>query len=324
MTFERFTVKARKVVVTAQEEARLLKHDHIGTEHLLLALLEVPDHTAANVLHRLGYDKEAARADVVAVVEPGTQALNGHIPFAPSAKRALDLALREAQRLRHTDIGTEHILLALAGEGAGAGAEVLAKRFGSVDRVRAAVLSALEGPQEAVTGPWSAATPAVEDAVSTAGALAGAAPVGSHHLLEAMVRAEDSMAARVLRELGVDPDAVIAKIDELDPETTTDAGPEEAAARKMEIRLVEDEVRLILRDPATVSTVKKIAELAGGGPVRGVGPVAGMFVPVWRSADELLRRLRSALEPEPGGADGSPASDTDRAVRAALGSRLRR
>jgi ATP-dependent Clp protease ATP-binding subunit ClpC len=87
------------------------------------------------------------------------------------------------------------------------------------------------------------------------------------------------MAARVLRELGVDPDAVAAKIDELDPATTTDANPEESAARKMEIRLVDDEVHLILRDATTVTIAKKVTELSDG-PIQGVGPVAGMFVPL--------------------------------------------
>ena len=98
------------------------------------------------------------------------------------------------------------------------------------------------------------------------------------------------MAARVLRELGVDPDAVAAKIDELDPETTTDANPEEAAARKMEIRLVDDEVHLILRDPTTVTVAKKVTELSDG-PIQGVGPVAGMFVPLWRSTSAISRRV---------------------------------
>jgi hypothetical protein len=106
-----------------------------------------------------------------------------------------------------------------------------------------------------------------------------------------MLRAENSMAARALRELGVDPDVVAAKIDELDPGTTTDADPEEAAARRMEIRLVDDEVHLILRDPTTVTVAKKVTELSGG-PVQGVGPVAGMFVPLRRSTNQLLRSPR--------------------------------
>ncbi|MEU5208755.1 Clp protease N-terminal domain-containing protein [Streptomyces sp. NPDC020742] len=323
MSFERFTVKARKVVVTAQEEARQLKHHRIGTEHVLLGLLDAPDSTAAKVLHQLGYDKETAQADIAAVVKPGTEELSGHIPFAPRAKKTLELALREAQQLHHNHIGTEHILLALIREGEGVGAKVLAERINPLSKIRAAVLAALAGSQDVAAGPWPAGTPAAEDTVSTASALAGGAPVGSHHLLEAMLQTENSMAARVLRELGVDPDAVAAKIDELDPEATTDANPEEAAARKMEIRLVDDEVHLILRDPTTVMVAKKVTELSDG-PVQGVGPVAGMFVPLWRSTNQLLQQIQRMLEPEPEEEDGSAASKVAKAVRAVLAPRLRR
>jgi hypothetical protein len=283
----------------------------------------VPDGTAAKVLHRLGYDSETAQADVVAVVEPGTDELRGHIPFTPRAKKALELASREASQLRHTYIGTEHILLALIGEGEGDGAKVLAERITPIGKVRAAVLASPEGTRDVAARPWPAGTPATEDSVSAASALAGGAPVGSHHLLEALLRAENSMAAKVLRELGVDPDAVAAKIDELDPETTTDANPDEAAARKMEIRVVDDEVHLSLRDPATVTIAKKVTELSDG-PIRGTGPVAGMFVPLWRSADQLLRQLQGVLEPEPEDESGSTAGKVAKVVRSVLAPRLRR
>ncbi|MGV9347470.1 Clp protease N-terminal domain-containing protein [Streptomyces spiralis] len=323
MTFERFSVKARRVVVAAQEQARLLKHDHIGTEHLLLGLLEVPDSVATKVLHQLGYDKETAQVDVAAVVKPGTEELSGHIPFAPHAKETLELALREAQQLHHNHIGTAHILLALVREGGSVGAKVLARRISPISKVRAAVLASVEGSQDVAAGSWPAGTPATEDTVAAARALAGGAPVGSHHLLEAMLRAENSMAARVLRELGVDPDTVAAKIDELDPETTTDANPEEAAARKMDIRLVDDEVHLILRDPATVTLAKKVTELSDG-PIQGVGPVAGMFVPLWRSTNHLLLQIQRLLEPEPEEEDGSAESKVAKALRTVLRPRLRR
>jgi ATP-dependent Clp protease ATP-binding subunit ClpA len=323
MPFERFTVKARQVVVSAQEEARLLKHNHIGTEHVLLGLLDSPDSVAGKVLHQLGYDKETARADIAAVVEPGTEERRGHIPFTPRAKKTLELALREALNLQHNYIGTEHILLALVREGEGVAAKVLAERISPISKVRAAVLASLEGSPNAAAGSWPAGTPATEDTVSTASALAGGAPVGSHHLLEAMLRTENSMAARVLRELGVDPDAVAAKIDELDPETTTDANPEEAAARKMEIRLVDDEVHLILRDPATVAIAKTITDLSEG-PIQGIGPVAGMFVPLWRSTNQLLLQIKRVLEPESEEEGGSAASKVAKAVRTVLASRLRR
>ena len=323
MPFEKFTAKARQVVVTAQEEARLLKHKHIGTEHILLALLDVPDNLAAKVLHELGYDKATAQVDIEAEVKPGTAELRGHIPFTPRAKKTLDLALREATQLHHNDVEAEHILLALISEGEGVGAKVLAERINPISKIRAAVLASVQGSPDVAARPWPAGTPATEDTVSTASALAGGAPVGSHHLLEAMLRAENSMAARVLRELGVDPEAVAAKIDELDPETTTDANPEEAAARRMEIRLVDDEVHLILRDPTTVTNAKKIAELSDG-PIQGIGPVAGMFVQLWRSTNQLLAQIQRVLEPESEDEDGSAAGKVAKAVRTVLAPRLRR
>ena len=323
MPFERFTAKARQVVVTAQEEARLLKHGHIGTEHILLGLLDASDSVAAKVLHQLGYDKQTAQADIAALVQPGTDEPRGHIPFTPRAKKTLDLALREALKLQHNYIGTEHILLALVREGEGVAAKVLSERIQPISKIRAAVLATLEGSTDVAASPWPAGTPATDDTVSTAAALAGGAPVGSHHLLEAMLRTEDSMAARVLRELGVDPDAVAAKIDELDPDTTTDANPEESAARKMELRLVDDEVHLILRDAATVAIAQRITELSDG-PIQGVGPVAGMFVPLWRSANQLLRQIQHLLEPESDDEAGPAGSKVAKVVRRVLAPRFRR
>jgi ATP-dependent Clp protease ATP-binding subunit ClpC len=323
MAFDKFTVKARQVVVTAQEEARLLKHNYIGTEHILLALLDAPDSVAATVLHQFGYNKQTAQIDIDAVVKRGTEERSGHIPFTPRAKKTLELALREALRLHHNYVGTEHILLALVREGEGVGAKVLAERINPISKIRAAVLASLEGSEDVQASPWPAGTPATEDTVAGASALAGGAPVGSHHLLEAMLRAENSMAARVLRELGVDPDAVAAKIDDLDPETTTDANPDEAGARKMEIRVVDDEVHLILRDPATVTIAKQVTELSGG-PIQGVGPVAGMFVPLWRSTSQLLLQIQRLLEPEPEEEGGSAASKVAKVVRAVLAPRLNR
>jgi hypothetical protein len=116
--------------------------------------------------------------------------------------------------------------------------------------------------------------------------------------LEALVRSEGSMAARVLESLGVDPEAIAAKIDELDPEGTTDATPEEAAARKMELTLEEGEVRLVFRDETTIALASKVIELSGG-PIIGSGPVSGAFVPLWTSTNDLLRRFADTFESEP-------------------------
>ncbi|HEX6351936.1 Clp protease N-terminal domain-containing protein [Actinophytocola sp.] len=146
--------------------------------------------------------------------------------------------------------------------------------------------------------------------------------MGSHHLLEALVRAEGSMAAKVLRDLGIDPEAIAEKVDEFDAEDTTDATPEETGARKMELRVTDDEVHLVFRDQATVSLAKTVAELVGG-PVTATGPVTGRFVPLWTATNELLVSLLQSLrnEPLPEGADRGKAALL---VRRVLHDRLRR
>src|SRR5437764_3402006 len=323
--FERFTPKARQVVVAAQEEARGLQHDYIGTEHLLLGLLSVPEGVGASALRELAISSGMVRADVESMVGRGqTTESSGHIAFTPRAKKVLELALREALRLSHNYIGTEHILLALVREGDGVAARIIADHVDDMRSVRAAVLAMISSKMEdePAAGRRQKTTTAAEEVVTTAEALAGGAPIGSHHLLEALARAEGSMAARALQALGVDVDELAAKIDELDPEGTTDATPAESAARKMELRLDGDEVHLIFRDADVVELTKKVTE-AVGGPVRGTGPVAGAFVPLWTATNELLRKfLEFVTEPEDEPKEG--LSKAAQAVRGMIRSRLRR
>ena len=123
--FERFTDRARRVVVLAQEEARMLSHNYIGTEHILLGLIHEGEGVAAKALESLGISLEAVRAQVEEIIGQGQQAPSGHIPFTPRAKKVLELSLREALQLGHNYIGTEHILLGLIREGEGVAAQVL-------------------------------------------------------------------------------------------------------------------------------------------------------------------------------------------------------
>jgi ATP-dependent Clp protease ATP-binding subunit ClpC len=123
--FERFTERARQVVVLAQEEARTLKHKYIGTEHILLGLLREKEGLAALVLESLDITVERVRAQVVRIVGSGKEVTSGQIPFTPRAKKVLELALREALSLGHNYIGTEHILLGLVRENEGVGARIL-------------------------------------------------------------------------------------------------------------------------------------------------------------------------------------------------------
>ncbi len=141
--FERFTEAARRAVVLAQEEARLLKHNYIGTEHLLLGLIHEGEGVAARALEGLGVSLEMIRHEVEAVVKPGKDKPSGHIPFTPRAKKIMELSLREALQLNHNYIGTEHLLLGLIREGEGVGAQVLAKLGVGGSRARQAVIQLL-------------------------------------------------------------------------------------------------------------------------------------------------------------------------------------
>ncbi|MGA0117229.1 MAG: ATP-dependent Clp protease ATP-binding subunit [Ilumatobacteraceae bacterium] len=145
--FERFTDRARRVVVLAQEEARLLNHSYIGTEHILLGLIHEGEGVAAKALESLSISLEAVRAQVEEIIGQGGSSPSGHIPFTPRAKKVLELSLREALQLGHNYIGTEHILLGLLREGEGVATQVLVKLGADLGKVRQQVIQLLSGYQ---------------------------------------------------------------------------------------------------------------------------------------------------------------------------------
>jgi ATP-dependent Clp protease ATP-binding subunit ClpC len=138
--FERFTARARGAVVNAQQEARELNHNYIGTEHLLLGLMREPESVAARALQELKISQDAVRERVIQIIGRGKHAPTGHVPFTPRAKKVLELSLREALQLSHNYIGTEHILLGLIREGEGVAAQVLVKLGGNLAAVREKVI----------------------------------------------------------------------------------------------------------------------------------------------------------------------------------------
>jgi ATP-dependent Clp protease ATP-binding subunit ClpC len=168
--FERFTDRARRVVVLAQEEARLLNHNYIGTEHILLGLIHEGEGVAAKALESLGISLEAVRSQVEEIIGQGGSSPSGHIPFTPRAKKVLELSLREALQLGHNYIGTEHILLGLIREGEGVAAQVLVKLGADLSRVRQQVIQLLSG----YSGPGQQ-----EKAGATAGGSGEQSPSGS-------------------------------------------------------------------------------------------------------------------------------------------------
>ena len=164
--FERFTDRARRVVVLAQEEAKMLNHNYIGTEHILLGLIHEGEGVAAKALESLGISLDAVREQVQDIIGQGQQQPTGHIPFTPRAKKVLELSLREALQLGHNYIGTEHILLGLIREGEGVAAQVLVKLGADLNKVRQQVIQLLSGYQG--KEPAGVATGAGEQAQASA------------------------------------------------------------------------------------------------------------------------------------------------------------
>ena len=239
----------------------------------------------------------------------------------------LELSLREALALGHNYIGTEHILLGVVREGEGVAAQVLARRGAPEVRVRAVVVDELrQGATRESGGPAPrrgepARTPGADAAVAAADELAASGPTGSQHLLEALARSEDTLAGRVLASLGVDADAIAAKIDELGVEGTTDITPEQAAARQMEVRLDGEEVHLVLRDETSVELARTITE-AVGGPVRGDDAAAGSLVGLWQAIVAQMEDVRRRVAPLPDETEAGPRRST--LVRLAIENRLAR
>jgi ATP-dependent Clp protease ATP-binding subunit ClpC len=164
--FERFTERARRVVVLAQQEARMLNHNYIGTEHILLGLIREGDGVAAKALMTMGISLDAVRQAVEDIIGRGTQAPSeGHIPFTPRSKKVLELSLREARQLGASYIGTEHILLGLIHEGDGVAAQVLVSSGVDLNRARQQVIGVLRGRPERQT-PSSSGSPSGDDLLS--------------------------------------------------------------------------------------------------------------------------------------------------------------
>ena len=198
--FERFSERARRVVVLAQEEARMLNHNYIGTEHILLGLIHEGDGGAARSLESLGISLDAVRQQVEEIIGRGQQAPSGHIPFTPRAKKVLELSLREALQLGHGYIGTEHILLGLLREGDGAAAQVLVTLGADLNRVLRQVIQLLHGYQGQDVG--SLRLTALERWVSMQPDLEGLDQqiARVRQEMEAAAARQDSQAATALRD----------------------------------------------------------------------------------------------------------------------------
>ncbi|MGH9276786.1 MAG: Clp protease N-terminal domain-containing protein [Acidimicrobiales bacterium] len=297
--FERFTVEARSTVLTAQEEARSLGHNYIGTEHLLLALVTVGGPPIGEVLAPYGLTHDAVRADILGIVGRGDGAGAGHIPFTPRSKKVLELSLREAFKVKHKTIEPAHILLGLIREGEGVAAQLLVKHGADLRQLRAEVLAELgggggkarpsRGRMVQVTAPPAPfMTRAGANAYEQFRSLAGGSALGSQHILLGLLSDTDSVAARALAALGVTREAVEAQLAQIDPAGTSDELPEQAAARRTSFELDRNVVTVRMEDPDLATKL--------GAALRDMDrPVVipGTDVPAF---DQFWRAVRPALE----------------------------
>ena len=329
--FERFTPRARRSVVAAQEEARGLGHNYIGSEHVLLGLLSEPEGIAARALGPFGISLASAREEVAAKVGAGTEPMKGHIPFTPRAKKVLEMALREALQLHHNYIGTEHILLGLIREKEGAGPQILAAHADLL-AIRAAVLDLLPAAaaeaararrwlrRSTAADPGEAdaetkqtvmnTTPAADTTLSEAARLAGSRPVGSHHLLLAALADPDTAAARALVALGVDLDQAKQTLRRADVTGTSDEPPEDAGRRQMIIRVTDERLTIEATDPVITEAGRAALHALGDqasppGTIRGDLPACASLSTAWQALHDSLRSIqrRAAL---PADASASP------------------
>jgi ATP-dependent Clp protease ATP-binding subunit ClpA len=325
--FERFTNQARHVVVLAQEEARGLQHNYIGTEHILLGLLGESGGVAARALDRFGLTLAGAREEVKSIVGIGKRAVSGHIPFTPRAKKTLELALREAVHLGHGYIGTEHVLLGLIREGDGVAAQIM-KGHADLAAIRMAVLDLVPAgqPEAARSRRWLRrlvgtgsgeldrsdlagepgqlgetaelrTTPAADTSLDEAARLAGPNPVGSHHLLLAALADPDSAAARALVSLGVDLGQAREALLSADVTGTSDEPPEDAGRRQMLIRVDEDKLTIEAADQAIVQLGRAALDALGDradppGTIRGDLPTSASLANAWQALRDSLEDIR--------------------------------
>jgi len=356
--FERFTTRARRVVVLSQEEATQLSHNYIGTEHILLGLLSEQGGLASQVLTGLGMSLEGAREEVVKIIGMGSKEPTGRIPFTPRAKKVLELALREALQLNHDYIGTEHLLLGIITQGEragqdeeGVGVKVL-RRHAELPAIRTAVLDLLPppGPESPPARRWRRArsagiaelvlagegarqgreqallnaTPAADTTLSEAAKLAGAQPVGSHHLLLAALADPESAAARALTLLGVNLGHAREALRDIDVTGTSDELPEEAGLRRMVIRVTGDRITLEATDPVLVKAGNEALAALGDratepGAIPGYLPVSASLSRAWQALFESLQDIKQratssaepSAEPAAGPSAGASAGDPD-------------
>jgi len=324
LMFERFSSAARKVIVTAQEEARRFNHNYIGTEHLLLGMLAEPDGIAHQALATAGVTLDDVRVRVQAAAGMGKRAPSGHIPFTPSAKKVLELALREALDLRHDYIGTEHVLLGLIRERDGLGARLLTESGVDLLVLRLRILDIVPRgePAESKRRPFwlrprldvpasseggdVRTTTATDTSLDEARRLAGGGAVGSHHLLLATLSDSTSAAVKALGSLGIDLDQARSALREVDVAGTTDELPEEAGRRQLLMRVTGSTLVMETTDQTLVAQAEAVLLSLGDQEIRGDDERSRGFAEIWRA---WQASLQATAERADEASAAGPASD---------------
>ena len=262
--FERFTDRARRVLVLAQEEARLLNHNFLGTEHILLGLVHEGEGVAAKALEAVGVKLADVRTAVETIVPPGSAGqTHGAPPFTPRAKKVLEMSLREALQLGHNYIGTEHLLLGLVREGDGVAAQVLVAKGADLSKVRAKVVELLSGYGGAQELAGSGQAFGEQTGYSVGARRLGMIArnvasqmddkrVGTQHYLVALLQDETSLAAKVLESLGVTRDAVSTRIAEIGVAGSSD-DPFEG---RMEVEIASG-TKVVIEDPDLAARIRR-------------------------------------------------------------------
>jgi ATP-dependent Clp protease ATP-binding subunit ClpA len=302
--FERFTPQARQVVVRAQEQARDLGHDYIGTEHILLGLVELGDDPViTEVLAPAGVTHEAVSGEILGLTGRGENAPQGHIPFTPRSKKVLELSLREALRLKHKEIHAGHILLGLIREGEGLAVQILVQLGADLPRLREEVQHRLGrgsgrmprlGTTMASHGPT---TPGGAVVAGRAVALAGSGYVGSQHYLQAILADENSVAAKALASLGITRNAVERALSETSPLGTTDELPERAGARRTSLELLGDTIAVRIEESELAARLRPHFERLRTDVLRG-GDLPG-FDRIWKAVRPAVEHAVREMETSP-------------------------
>jgi ATP-dependent Clp protease ATP-binding subunit ClpA len=288
--FERFTDRARRVVVLAQEEARALQHSYIGTEHLLLGLAVEADGVGRKALDHLGITAADIRSDIERVIGRGPSPVaEGHIPFTPRSKSSLEAALRESLQLTHNYIGTEHILLGLLHLPEGVAGQILLQRAGGLGVVRNTVVEILgkltltTAAPPPPTLPAHRFSPALLGAVEAAVGRANDGIVGTHHVLSVLAEWPDTAAHRVLAAGGFDASTLATPIADWDVADTRDETEEAWAARVTKVIADDEGFGILLSD----------ADLAG----RIASAIKADDPTVRAAFARLVRELQQKLPP---------------------------